>query len=323
MRLVRDLVESGEWRIINAMEERVQGGPFTRKDPASGKESLLDIWLCSASLAPHVKELYIDSSRKWMVARPVLKDGRMRLTHTDHYTMLATFQDLPVARAARQEEQVTRWKTGKKESWTQYLEASKDASKKIDKVVEETDKDINEVVKKIESIETKVKFEVFGKCSTKSSQKNNKNFTDPNNNLEDEEKSKQFLESQTKRLEDEISKIKETGQSKAGRIFQISKMVRGMDSNVAKATAIKDPSTGALIVDREAIKTTTVQYCKDVLKKNNPMKGFEKVLKVKEVLHNKRMKEQLGQGFIAEKEVFNQIIAKFRKKQQKELRFSC
>ena len=96
---------------------------------------------------------------------------------------------------------MTRWKTGKKESWTQYLEASKEASKKIDKVVEEKDKDINEVVKKIESIETKVKFKVFGKCSTKSSQKNNKNVTKPNNNLEDEEKAKQLLESQTASLE--------------------------------------------------------------------------------------------------------------------------
>ena len=102
------------------MEERVRGGPFTRKDSASGKESLLDIWLCTTSLASHVKELYIDSSRKWTVARPVLKKGRLQLTRADHYTMLATFENLPVARAARQEEQVTRWKTGKKESWIRY-----------------------------------------------------------------------------------------------------------------------------------------------------------------------------------------------------------
>ena len=42
-RLVRDLVEGGKWRLINAIEEKVKGGPFTRKDPATGKESLLDI----------------------------------------------------------------------------------------------------------------------------------------------------------------------------------------------------------------------------------------------------------------------------------------
>ena len=81
------------------MEERVRGGPFTRKDSASGKESLLDIWLCTTSLASHVKELYVDSSRKWTVARPVLKKGRLQLTRADHYTMLATFENLLVARA--------------------------------------------------------------------------------------------------------------------------------------------------------------------------------------------------------------------------------
>ena len=54
-----------------------------------------------------------------------------------------------MARAFRQEEQVTRWKTGKKESWIKLMEASKEASKKIDKVVQENTMVINQVVTKI------------------------------------------------------------------------------------------------------------------------------------------------------------------------------
>ena len=108
-RLVRDLLQGGQWRLVNAMKEVVKGGPFTRRDPATGKESLLDLWICTAGLAPHFKQLYIDSSRKWEVARPVRRTGRLHLTHTDHYTMVASLHDLPAARVAREEQEV-RWK---------------------------------------------------------------------------------------------------------------------------------------------------------------------------------------------------------------------
>ena len=237
--------------------------------------------------------------------------------------MLATVQDLPVARKARKEEQVSRWKTGNKEGWIKYKEASKEASKKIDKVVEERDKDINEVVKKIESIETKVKFEVFGKCSTKSAPKmNNTNKEhDTNIEVEDEVKARQLLEMQTKRLDEELNKVKETGQSKASRIFKIAKLIKGLDNNRSKATAVKDPSTGTLIVDKDQIKNTTVKYCKEVLTKNKPKEGFIGLAKLKEDLHNTRMNERLGQGFMAQREVFDQIVEKFRKNNKRNYDF--
>ena len=39
--LIRDLVESGNWVMVNSMKEKVEGGPFTRQDPASGRQSCL------------------------------------------------------------------------------------------------------------------------------------------------------------------------------------------------------------------------------------------------------------------------------------------
>ena len=44
------------------------------------------------------------------------------------------------------------------------MEASKEASMKIDKVVQENTMDIIQVVEKVEATEKQVKFEVFGKC---------------------------------------------------------------------------------------------------------------------------------------------------------------
>ena len=42
----------------------VQGGPFTRRDPATGKESCLDLFIVSRELLPFVSKLTIDSGRE-------------------------------------------------------------------------------------------------------------------------------------------------------------------------------------------------------------------------------------------------------------------
>ena len=172
---------------------------------------------------------------------------------------------------------MARWKTGKLQSWIRYKEASKNASREIDKIVCEADLSINEVVRKVEAIETKVKFEVFGKCSSNNSSKPNRSSKEENNALDDEEKAKQLLECQTKRLDNEINKVKETGLNKAGRIFQISKIIKGLDKNVSKATSVKDPSTGALIVDKEDIKKTNI--AKKCSKRMNQRKVLKMLLK--------------------------------------------
>ena len=46
---IRVLVESGNWVLVNAMEEKVEGGPFIR-------QSGLDLWLSTIRLVPHARE---------------------------------------------------------------------------------------------------------------------------------------------------------------------------------------------------------------------------------------------------------------------------
>ena len=75
--LIRDLVKSGDWMLVNSMEEKVVGGPYTRLDPATGHLSCLDLWICTNGLAPHIKCLEIDSGRRMLVARPVQREGRV------------------------------------------------------------------------------------------------------------------------------------------------------------------------------------------------------------------------------------------------------
>ena len=311
-RLVRDLLEGGQWRLVNAMEEVVEGGPFTRRDPATGKESLLDLWICTAGLAPHFKELYIDSSRKWEVARPVRKAGRLQLTHTDHYTMVACLQNLPAARVARKEQEV-RWKTGDKEGWARYKEKSKNAGQKIKDIVENKDTEIDAAIEKIEAIENKLKYEAIGKYKTASDSKRTARKVKQQKDMSEEEKAKELLERQIQHVEESVSEIERKGPSKVGRIYEISKQIKGIEKGAAQATAIKDPTNGKLIVDREAIKKRTIEYCKEVLTKNEPAKEFKAIAMLKQKLHDGRMIEKLEEGFSVDKEVFDKVLNKFKK----------
>ena len=109
-------MQSGDWVLLNAREGIVEGGPFTRADPATGRESCLDLWLCSAGLAPHIKSLDIDSTRKkWAVARPVRRNRKLQLVHSDHYTLLGVFHNLRATNEGRKEQVEARWNLPEKE----------------------------------------------------------------------------------------------------------------------------------------------------------------------------------------------------------------
>ena len=44
--LLRYLPSTGNWIVVNGLVQvMVEGGPFTRKDPANGKESCLDLFV--------------------------------------------------------------------------------------------------------------------------------------------------------------------------------------------------------------------------------------------------------------------------------------
>ena len=95
--MVRDLLATGNWHLVNGMgREVVEGGPFTREDPARGEKSCLQLVIVSTELKPFVSKLYIDSSRAMGVARPVIvwQRGKYRLIYWDHYPCLLTLKEM-------------------------------------------------------------------------------------------------------------------------------------------------------------------------------------------------------------------------------------
>ena len=80
-----------------------------------------------------------------------------------------------------------------------------------------------------------------------------------------------------------------------------------------QAHAVKHPETGKLVVNQDEIKKVSVEYCQKVLAKNIPEESYKMMAELKEELHKKRMTENLDTGFEVEKEVFENVLNKFKK----------
>ena len=68
-KLLIDLLNDGNYVLINALDEVTSGGPFTRYDVGDpnndAKKSLLDVVIASKALVPYIQKLDIDSKLKW------------------------------------------------------------------------------------------------------------------------------------------------------------------------------------------------------------------------------------------------------------------
>ena len=93
--LLRELLATEDWILVNGLgEEVVEGGPFTRQDPATGKESCLDLFVASRELRPFISKLVIDNDRKMTVSRVTKQKGKYKKVYSDHYSCLLTLSSL-------------------------------------------------------------------------------------------------------------------------------------------------------------------------------------------------------------------------------------
>jgi hypothetical protein len=135
-RLLLDLLGTGNWVLVNGLgQEVVTGGPFTRKDPATGNMSCLDMFVVSTNLLPYVQSLVIDSERKFAVTRAV-KVGRMfEEVPSDHFTCILTLTNLPRVQDRKEEKQVV-WNLSKEGGWDRYQTLSDKYSDALKKWLE-------------------------------------------------------------------------------------------------------------------------------------------------------------------------------------------
>ena len=181
-RLLGNLLETGNWMLVNGLgQDIVRGGPFTRKDPATGMESCLDLFVVSRELRPFVKNLYIDSDQRMAVGR-VTRDGpNYHVVKSDHYTCILTLTNLPRVRETNKEKQII-WNLAKEGGWTRYQKLTEDYSETLEEIINDKDTDIEVKMKKFESIHDKIKFKAFGKVRISDKTSKNKKDAPPNRN---------------------------------------------------------------------------------------------------------------------------------------------
>ena len=273
----------------NLGQEIVEGGPFTRKDPATGNLSCLDLFIASRELLPYVKKLFIDSRREMAVSRAVRKGNNYKLVYSDHFTCWLTLEKLPRKRQ-EEEKKTVLWNLSKEGGWTKYKELTDKYSEALERAIEEGDT-IEAKMKQFEKIHDRIKFKAFGKATVKN---NHKRQFEVDKDTTDDHKAKQIFEGQVKKVNDEIEHIKKTKAGKVGMIWDIRKRVVGGRKNHIKATAIVDPKDGKLIVSRAEVKNVTLKYCKETLANNKPTKDFEEFILSKQKKVAYKMQEKQG-----------------------------
>ena len=242
--LIRELIGSGEYFMINNLS-LTTGGPWTRVCPGTGRSSCLDLAIGSINLKPYVKMMTIDSKKMFTPRRAVSKKGDgLEVVFTDHFPSLLELEE------DRQKVKPS-WNTQKPGAWDRYKEESNRVAEKIEMIIEDEGFEEEEVMEKIDRIQTKLKFTAFGKTKPQTS-KAKKAVAEMEGSETD--MAKELLKRQSKRIEDEVKSARETANGRVGKIYKMKEIIAGSKKPSQEAQAIKDPSTGEIIVSNSEIK---------------------------------------------------------------------
>ena len=203
--LVRQLLEGGEYVQLNNLDI-VVGGPYTWQDPADGsRKTCLDLVIGSAGLVPYVSKIEIDSERKFTPKRVVIKNGEIREVFTDHFLLVVDLEGLPMKRGEKEDRKM--WNLHKDGGWKKYEQVTNDLAAAMEEAIEIKNINIEEVIKKVDSLGEKAKHIAFGKTKIKTKSGYEKRKVRQGVDTGDE--ANELLRKQTKKIEDEINDIKE------------------------------------------------------------------------------------------------------------------
>ena len=210
-------------------------------------------------------------------------------------------------------EKVTRWNLKKEGGLARYKELTGEQSEKMINIVEDKDKSIEQVVKGFERINNDIKFAAFGKVTIKD--KINVKVKQQEQHLEtnQEDEARNLLKKQREKAEEELVKLKEDKKGRTANVFKIVQAIKGpKQGGSMEAYSITDPRTGQLAVSAKEIKRISLEYCRNVLKNNEPEEDVKKEIVLKGEMHMERMKKCKDRGLIPSRQSFNRVIKKFK-----------
>ena len=320
---IRNMIRDEMYILINNLD-MVEGGPWTWVDRQdSSRMSCLDLGIMSASLVPYLTKVEVDVGRKF-TPRRVKRNKKKQITiFTDHFSLKVELKGVPRRQTNNQQESI--WNQGKPGGWDRFENLTNEASEKI-KEVSEKETNIDKAMAKLENIDTKIKFQAFGKTKPKKkkigeSEKCRRHRCNPGDICEDcktqKQKDDDLLDKQRQRIEDVVEKITNSKQGRAGNVFKIRKSILGPKKTGQEASAIRHPKTNELIVSKEEIKKVTLEYCTENLANNTPDEEVKDMINKRRTEQIEKMKDTSGESFEVNFQDFDQVLAKFEMKDTK------
>ena len=186
--LIRNLIKTERYVLVNSLD-LVEGGPWTWEDRQDKtRRSCLDLGIVSVSLLPYITRVIIDADKKFTPRRVIKTKNKIKTIYTDHFSVMIELNEMPRKQHATREEPT--WNKGKPGAWDIFERVTDEYADKIEATVDDTEQNINTAMKKIEKIDTKIKFISFGKTKKKS-KKFGQNKTDNKTQLEKDVELKQ------------------------------------------------------------------------------------------------------------------------------------
>ena len=322
-KLLIELLETGEY-ILGNSNHKVEGGPWTWVSRADSRvRSCIDLVIMSADLAPYLKRIKIDNKQEFAPARVRMVDGRKKLIFSDHYPLVIEFENLP--KGWIRKDKVSSWNLSKPSGWEKYKVLTEAAAGKMNKVIENEDETNEEVAANIEKIETKIKFQSFGKTKPPTKQKISRRLEEQaavagQMDSEDRKASKLYKD-QCQEIEDDINKLKALKFGRVTNVFKMAEIVGGTKKQKGEAHAIIDPKTNEIVVNTEEIKRISLEHCVKVLQNNPTEPEAELYVKLESELHEVLMADETDKDTNINKEDFDKVVQKFKQKKKPTYQF--
>ena len=271
--LWRNLLENGEFVLINGVGRVCEGGPFTWHQPGGHARSALSLWITCEKGMQHVEKLYIDDSKTFCPFRTTGKTGK---TFTDHLTTILKLKGLNRVPEMTEE---TRWSTRKPGCWEKFYEESKKVGEIILKKFNSRDEwKVEDANKMFEKEYKNLQWKCFERVSVKSGgpQQNKRIIKD---------KFTTTMKMNRAEFDEAIERIREKGAT-VGKIYELKNIVHGRRRQQKQTpAAVKDPTTGELQFNREEIKRATVKHVKATLEDREPSAEYtESVERRKDII---------------------------------------
>ena len=100
-------------------------------------------------------------SQQYCPKRVGVKNNKNRVVKSDHHPIILSLENIP--RSKTKKTVTTRWNLFKTGGWDEYKKLSDEIASEADKIINDKRLSNNDVMKKFDSLQTKIKYKAFGK----------------------------------------------------------------------------------------------------------------------------------------------------------------